>query len=666
MKRTVTVTVEQIRRVTVRSPRSPGPNPPPLEPGDRDEANHPQPAKGEVMHRKKKILIGCLFTALAVLPARPQGPPLTTGLQAPTRVIFTTHGNLIVAEAGTTAPNSGRISLVERTSGTRRTLIDGLPSGIAGAGAEAAPSGPSGLALRGTTLYVAIGAGNGVVAGPAPGSELPNDSPSSPILSSLLSLQTTTPLDLIAGGFSLLPSDHARLRNGESVQLTGANGQQLTVRLIADFPNFAASPRPDVPQNVRASNPFGVAVLGQTAFVVDASLNLIRRVDTNTGAFETLTTFAPIQNPLPFGPPFIDAVPDSIVLRGNDLLVTTLTGFPFPQGRAEVRRVNITTGANERYAGDLTSAIDVQPLAGTDSVVALEFSTNMREQQPGRLRLVSPQGASATLASNLPTPTSIAVDQRTSEIFVTHIFPGLLTRVGMNAGTLPPAPPPAVIPVVASLPGANGSQFTTSLQISNPHPFPISGQLVVHPEGAVASPMDSALAYRLAPFQTQHFPDFLGFLRVRGGASVDVMPGVGSAPITVTTITNTAAEGKPTIQVPQVNAADALAAGTRGTLIGPSDPAAMRFNIGVRTLQNAASLTFRVHNRLGAELRAVTRVFPPMYFQQFSSADLLGGALGANEAVVVTVNAGSAIVYGVAIDNTTGHGVLQIARATSE
>src|SRR6185503_15774396 len=172
------------------------------------------------------------------------------------------------------------------------------------------------------------------------------------------------PIDVSAGGFSLLPSDHARLKNGETVTLTNAKGQSLDVKLVADFPNFTASPRPDVPNNVRASNPFGLAVRqgSTTVFVVDASQNLVRRIDTSTNQVETLSTFAPIQNPTPIGAPFIDAVPDSVTLRGNELLVTTLTGFPFPAGKAEVSRVSLSSGQITSYITGLTSAIDVQPL----------------------------------------------------------------------------------------------------------------------------------------------------------------------------------------------------------------------------------------------------------------------------------------------------------------
>jgi hypothetical protein len=614
---------------------------------------------------KKKALIAFVFTALLATAAHPQGPPFAAGLQAPTRIIFSPQGNLIVAESGTTAKNSGRVSLIDRTSGTRRTLIDGMPSGVSGAGAEAAPSGPSGVALRGsTTLYVTIGAGDGVVPGPAAGSELPNESPASPIISSLLSLTSSTPLDLAGGGFSLLPSDHSRLKSGDTVTLTNAGGQQLAVKLVADFPNFTPAPRPDLQTNVRAGNPFGVAVLGDTAFVVDASQNLIRRVNAATGAFETLTTFAAVQNPLPFGPPFIDPVPDSITLRGSDLLVTTLTGFPFPPGRAEVRKVNTVTGANEAYIGGLTSGIDVQPLGG-DTVAVLEFSTNMTASEPGRLRMLTAAGASTVLASGLPTPTSIAVDQRSGEIFVAHIFPGLITRVNA-AGIIPAAPPTAIIPVVASLAGSNNSRYTTAMQISNPHPFPISGRLVVHPMGQSASASDPSVAYSLKAFETKRYADFMAAAGTTGGGSVDIIAAVGSAPATVTTIADVAAPGMPLIQVPQVAPSDALTAGTHGTLVAPADPARVRFNIGIRTLGEGAAMTLRVYDADGTLVRTTTRVLGPNYFQQAAAAEILGGAPAANQSVVVTVDTGSAIVYGVAIDNASGDATLQIARRTSE
>src|SRR6185436_6475699 len=315
MKRIVVVIerVTRLRSRTVCHPeRSEGPGRAGRE--ERDSARDDTSTnKGEAM--KKKLILATLV--LTAVTARAQ--PFAAGLQTPSRMIFTQQGNVLVAESGTSAANSGRLSFIDRTSGARRTLIDGLPSGISGSGAEAAPSGPSGLALQGTTLYVTIGAGDGVKTGSIAGTEIPNETPSSPILSSLLALQFSGTLDLSGGGYSLLPSDHTRLKNGETVTLTNASGSALQVRLVADFPNFTASPRPDFEQNVRAGNPFGVAVLGATAFVVDASQNLIRRVNTGSGEFSPRTTFGAFPTALPFGPPFIDAVPDSVTLRGDEL-----------------------------------------------------------------------------------------------------------------------------------------------------------------------------------------------------------------------------------------------------------------------------------------------------------------------------------------------------------
>src|SRR5262245_10556345 len=66
--------------------------------------------------------------------------PVVSGLTTPTKTLFTIEGNLLVAEAGT-GPNTGRISFVDLASGSRRTLVEGLPSGLAAPNKE--PSGPS-------------------------------------------------------------------------------------------------------------------------------------------------------------------------------------------------------------------------------------------------------------------------------------------------------------------------------------------------------------------------------------------------------------------------------------------------------------------------------------------------------------------------------------------
>jgi hypothetical protein len=177
---------------------------------------------------------------------------------------------------------------------------------------------------------------------------------------------------------------------------------------------------------------------------------------------------------------------------------------------------------------------------------------------------------------------------------------------------------------------------------------------------------DPSLEYKLAPFETKQYADFLASAGASGSGSVDVVAAVGSAPVIVTTIADTHAAGMPSVQVPLVDPANALSAGTRGVLVAPADPARTRFNIGIRTLGDGVGMTISVRDARGAELRSVTRPFPANYFQQFSAEDLTSAVLGANHTVVITVDAGSAIVYGAAIDNITGDTSLQIARRVSE
>ncbi|HEX7830987.1 MAG TPA: ScyD/ScyE family protein [Thermoanaerobaculia bacterium] len=609
----------------------------------------------------KKFIAAIVLTFAVAVPAQPQGPPFVAGLQLPSKIAFTRHRNLVVAEAGTPVNNTGRISIIDRATATRRTLVEGLPSGISRAEEPGSPSGPSGVAVQDRMLYVTIGVGDAVLPGPNPGTEQRNPNVASPILASLLSLQSSVALDVAKGGFVLNASDHATLKSGTAITLHNSAGEDLIVRLVADFPDFTEEPRPDFPANVRAGNPFGVTMMGQTVYVVDASQNVVRRVDANTGETTTLSTIGKVPNPTPVGAPVIDPVPDSIHVRGNELVVTTLTGFPFPIGSASVLSINTSGGAASTLIGGLTSAIDSAPLGSgpNDPLVVLEFSTNMLASAPGRVRLMTPSGASTTIAENLPTPTSMVVDAMTGEIFVTHIFPGFITRINGSA-ILPDAPPAAIVPVVASTTGAFNARFTTGMQLSNPYPFAIAGRLVVHPAGVAASPSDPSTPYSLAPFATTS----IGNVIANGAGSVDVLASVGASPAIVTTMTDTTSMNR--LQIPLVDPASAIASGMRGTLITPADPARQRFNIGIRTLGAGASLTMRLYDASGAQVASVTRAFAADFFQQYAFAELLGVALPANHAVAFDVTSGSAIVYGSAVDNTSGAMSMQVAQAVSQ
>lgn len=387
------------------------------------------------MKKSVYLVVTAIFFVSGIRVSAQTTTPMTFGLEKPAAIITAGQSSLLVAEAGTFAPNQGRISIVDRTSGVRRSLITGLPSALSLSGGESAPSGPSGLILRGRKLYLTIGQGNAVVPNRR-GGEIPNPGVSSPLFNSVLELTLPADYEELAAEFALGLSDQTTIANNGQVMLLNAEGKTLTIRLVANLPDYKSERNPRVPQNnVRPSNLFGVEVAGDNLYVVDASFNLIYRVDINTGQESVLTVFPPRPNPLPFGPPFYEAVPDSIRLVGDRLLVSFLTGFPFPQGNAEIRSVDLQTGSHQPMIGGLTAAIDVLPVplpGDHDLYFTLEFSANMlgNPAPPGRLKLfTSPTAEPVILAANLITPTSFARDPATGDVFVTEIFPGRIIRV---------------------------------------------------------------------------------------------------------------------------------------------------------------------------------------------------------------------------------------------
>ena len=361
----------------------------------------------------------------------------TAGLKFPQKIIYAPQkGYFLVSEAGVpTIPNNGRISIVT-TAGARFTLLDGLPSGVAPPNAE--PSGPSALWIEGNRLYIAIGAGNSTINGPAPGSEVPNPNPNSPLFSSVLEY-TFPPFDFPLNrdrADVLTREDYFRLANGETIVLgrVGLLGAsflpQPTLRVVANFPDFTPSFRPDVPNNVRASNPFGLILNSNTLYVTDAAQNNIRTVDLDDGSIGTLITYPPRVNPLPFGPPVIDAVPDSLRLFGNKLLVTFLTGFPFPPRAADVRQFDLDTNTDSQLIAGLTTAIDVLPVNNSgNSFYTLEFSTNMLMGAPGRLQRFDLPNAPTVITNTLVSPTSMAKHPADGDLLVTEIFTGRIMRI---------------------------------------------------------------------------------------------------------------------------------------------------------------------------------------------------------------------------------------------
>jgi hypothetical protein len=385
------------------------------------------------MPRAQTFVLGvsllCASFAGDLLAQTPE--TFATGLLAPNKIIQTPRGNFIVSENGPEVPNNGRISIVDQ-HGNRRTLLEGLPSARTFVGDF---NGTTGVYLKGRTLFVLNGQGDVTLAGPVPGTERANPAPSLPIFSSVLAVTFSTPMEEHTTGVALTLADHHALKAGQRLIRADAQGRRMIIELIADFPDYAPEPRPTFADNVRHSHPYGVVARGHTLYIVDAGFNTVRKVDVRTGAFETLTTFAPTPNPrLPAGPPVIENVPTSIRWDGQDLLVTLFSGGPFfIAGYSQVQVVDPATGASSPLITGLSSAIDVIPLRSHgcgDSYLTLEFSLTFPAPGPGRLQFLPEESdIPVVLAGSLTTPTSMVPDCWNGRVMITELATGRLVTL---------------------------------------------------------------------------------------------------------------------------------------------------------------------------------------------------------------------------------------------
>ena len=169
------------------------------------------------------ILSGaCVLVAVHLASAQTECPvvEVVSGLQSPQSVVLTPQGNLLVAESGERPSNTGRISIVGLDR-TRRTLVNGLPSGLNDVDA---PSGPAGLFMRGRTLFALMGIGDAIQNAAVQGTFIANPRPSSPLFSSVLAIHFSAQVEQTTTGFTLSLDDQQVLAGGGQVTLSNDRG----------------------------------------------------------------------------------------------------------------------------------------------------------------------------------------------------------------------------------------------------------------------------------------------------------------------------------------------------------------------------------------------------------------------------------------------------------
>ena len=262
--------------------------------------------------------------------------------------------------------------------------------------------------MRGRTLYVAVGIGDSFL----PGTFVPNPNPSSPLFSSVLAVHFSADIEKTTDGFTLSPSDQQALAHGQKLTLSTNGRDQVTVELVADFPNLI--PDPTFPSGFRGSNPFDLVAVGDRLYVTDGGQNLVWRADIPTGAFSTLAAFPNIPNPLPFGPPVIDAVPTGIRYSDGQLLVTLFRGFPFPPGASVVKQVDPLTGGQAEFITGLSSASTCSPsrVKGTRTTWCSNSATTSSGVSRASAAFRYARRCTERIADCLITPTAMTLERR--------------------------------------------------------------------------------------------------------------------------------------------------------------------------------------------------------------------------------------------------------------
>ena len=142
---------------------------------------------------------------------------------------------------------------------------------------------------------------------------------------------------------------------------------------------------------------------GGDLFITDAAGNMIIRRKSD-GSKSVFAKFEDFDNPKkPVGGPTVDFVPTGIAWDGSKFFVTSLTGFPFNEGLAEIKTVDDMGGVHD-YKKGFTTLVDVV-LTDSNKPLVLHFadfsSAFVFEENKGTVN--SEDGGVVLAGLNMPT-----------------------------------------------------------------------------------------------------------------------------------------------------------------------------------------------------------------------------------------------------------------------
>lgn len=311
--------------------------------------------------------------------------PIVFDLNAPIDINLDNQGNLWVTDAGTGANDGAVVRVLEDQ--TTEVIIEGLPSFFNPTSQEL--QGPlSTQMMDDGTIYVIQGAGPDTLS------------------ASILAFHIN---DYESKNEPLSPADRrSRIAHGNWVL---ANG-------------------------FMESNPYSFVIDADGNFVIaDAAANAVIRYNSLNQSFEVLAELPLVPNPIPVGPPFIEAVPTKILADPEGgYLISTLTGFPFLDGFSNIYHL-AEDGALTIHASDLTMVTDMEVDPDDGQLLALQFAAtdSMFSFQFNSAQLIKINGQSEldTLVSGFgPSPGLALGENRTA--YVTHLFLGQVLKIDWN------------------------------------------------------------------------------------------------------------------------------------------------------------------------------------------------------------------------------------------
>jgi hypothetical protein len=133
-------------------------------------------------------------------------------------------------------------------------------------------------------------------------------------------------------------------------------------------------------------------------YITDAGANAVLHRK-SAGNYSVVAEIPGFANPTPVGPPQVDAVPTGLVFDGQNFLVSTLTGFPFLAGKANIYKVSLT-GSVSAYQQGFTTLVDIAEGNMEGRVVLQHGSFGPTGFMPNTGALILANGSSTQVLTN--------------------------------------------------------------------------------------------------------------------------------------------------------------------------------------------------------------------------------------------------------------------------